>query len=414
MIVKDKKILFIAPSNACTSRSGGGQRTNLIYNILQKFGEVDVILLGGGDINFFTQFFPEVNSLQLVNILNPGEVGFWRLLRPIKPQIIDNLALAIGSRSLIYQPDVNLEPVVKDLLEKNHYDLIVGRYLRNIAKAGVLTQTSVPVILDYDDPDNQTLLARLSQPGLNFLFRRIIISHLKQIEKLLPQLLPSAQHIWVTNQNDQKLVNHPAVSILPNIPYPSLSGQPSEFTPINPDSRIILFVGIYGHRVNKDGVKRFIVNHWSNIRQVVKDAELRIVGTGPWSDLESELGVIPGVKYVGFVENLTQEYSQTRFTIVPLFEGGGTKIKVIESLYYGRTAVVTYHAHHGYENLPDEQALLVANTESEFTDKCIRLLNDSDLCNKLAQEGQQLVADGYSFGRFESIVEETLKSICLD
>jgi len=406
--MKSKKFLLLAPSHSCTSNSGGGQRTNLIYKVLQKLGTVDVVIVGGGDINLFTRFFPGANSLQLVNILNPWEMGLWKLIRKIKPQTIDTLAVALGDRSLIYQPDPYLQAVVKDLLAKNHYDFIVGRYLRTIAKAGVFEQNSVPIILDFDDPDNQTLRARLDQPKANFVSRRIINSHLQQTEKILPKLLQHCQHLWVTNHDDLKLVNHPSISVLPNIPYASMSGKPPEFIHPNPDSRTMLFVGIHGHRVNRDGVKNFIVNQWSNIRQVVPDAKLRIVGSGDWSQLESEIGVIPGVEYVGFVEDLSQEYAQSRFTIVPIFEGGGTKIKVVESLYYGRTIVLTYHAHHGYDNLPHEQTLLVANTETQFTEQCLRLLQDLELCQRLAQAGQQIVLDNYSFDYFESMVRNTV------
>ncbi|TVQ47892.1 MAG: glycosyltransferase [Gloeocapsa sp. DLM2.Bin57] len=410
-----KKFLLLSPSSCTNPRSGGGQRTNLIYNILQKLGEVDVVLVGGGNLQVLSEFFPGVKSIQLVNTLNPGEIGFSKSFRKIQPQVIDNLALVLSDRAqVIYKADPLLQPVVKDLLAKNDYDLIIGRHLRTVAKAGIFNQTNVPIILDYDDPDNETLRTRLNQPGLNFFSRVILASHLKQTEKILPQLLSLPQHIWVTHQNHQNMINHPEVSILPNIPYSTMLSEPPEFIPINPDSQTILFVGIHGYRVNRDGVKNFIVNQWSNIRKVVNSAQLRIVGLGNWSELESQLGVIPGVEYVGFVEDLRKEYNQARFTIVPLFEGGGTKIKVMESLYYGRTAVVTDQVHYGYRNLPNQEALLVANTETEFTDQCIRLLNDSDLCNRLAQQGREMVIDNYSFSRFESIVTETVNSLCPD
>ncbi|WP_013323378.1 glycosyltransferase family 4 protein [Gloeothece verrucosa] len=408
---KSKKFLLIAPSYACLDTTGGGQRTLLIYQSLLVLGKVDVVIVGKGYLPFLKKFFPDANSINLIEHLERGQFGKWRWVRPLSPKLVDQIATVFGERSIEYQADPQVLSLVTDLINKNNYDFIVGRYLRPTARSGVFNQNTIPILLDIDDLDDSVFRSRLNQPNLNPLLRPLITRQLRQIEEIMPPLIEKCKHIWVTNENDARRINHPSVSLLPNIPYQfSISNLvvPS-FKQSN--SPVILFVGTYGHRVNREAMLRFVKHCWPKIHGVVAQAKLRIVGSGGWEKIESVIGQIPGVEVVGFVENLAEEYEQCTFTIVPIFEGGGTKIKVVESLFYGRTAIITSHAHNGYETLQNGEYLLVAENETEFINHCIQLLKEPELCIKMAEKGQAKVVKEYSTNGFQSIIKETLNTV---
>jgi polysaccharide biosynthesis protein PslH len=403
--------LLVTPSFACVPVTGAGQRTALLYRALKTLGVVDVLIVGDGEPQFFKGFFQDANSFHVIKPYERAELGLWRLIRPLNPKLLDLIATTFGSRKSIYQPDQNIYPLLSELQANNNYDFVIGRYLRPTARSGAFHSGKIPVILDVDDRDDMVYKSRLNRSDLNFLHRLIFRWHFQQAQQIMADLLPICKHIWLTSEIDASEVKHPSKSILPNIPYfPEYS---NDFIPSseNYNSKTILFVGSFGHRVNREGVEHFISKCWPIINSTVKEATLRIVGSGGWENLREKYNDIPNVQIIGFTENLEQEYKQAAFTVVPLFEGGGTKIKVLESLFYQRTAVVTTHAQYGYEKLKNRESLLVVSDESELVKGCIELIADFDLRSRLAEKGRTIVINEYSYNHFSSLVRETIENL---
>lgn len=72
--------------------------------------------------------------------------------------------------------------------------------------------------------------------------------------------------------------------------------------------------------------------------------ELEVVGRCPRQPV-----LAADVSYVGEVESVTEHYRRAEVVVVPVFEGSGTRIKVIEAMRYGRPVVSTSL---GVEGLP--------------------------------------------------------------
>ncbi len=408
------KFLLVAPSYACKPITGGGQRTSLIYQALTQLGEVDVLLLGYQDADVFKPYFPGANALYIVK---PDEnIGstFWRLIRPASPRLVDGVASVLGGRKLLYQPDSNIGPFLNNLQDKYSYDFVVGRYLRPSARAGALHTNKVPVVLDIDDRDDVIYKSRINRPGTNPLQRLIFQRYIQQMKVVMADLLPRCQHVWLASDQDLGEVQHPSKSVLPNIPYTSSGGSQtldSSSINANADSKTVLFVGSFGHRVNREGVERFITRCWPAIHSAVDGANLRIVGSGGWESIKDDFSHLPAVNIVGFVDSLEKEYEQAAFAIAPLFEGGGTKIKVLESLFYHRTAVVTSYAQYGYETLKHKKSLWVCMDEAALIQGCTELLNNPNLRSQMAADGHTQVIQRYSFGYFSDLVNKTVSSL---
>ena len=151
---------------------------------------------------------------------------------------------------------------------------------------------------------------------------------------------------------------------------------------------------------------------WPAICAAVPNATLNVVGIGISDELRKAWGSVSGVNVVGFVENLAEWYASSSFSIAPIEQGGGTCIKVVESLGYGRTLVGTRRAMRGYEHcLRHEESLLVAEDWNEMAGLCIRLLGDCSLRDHLARKGQEIVAAEFSGEKFDQIVGDVIKRI---
>jgi glycosyltransferase involved in cell wall biosynthesis len=114
------------------------------------------------------------------------------------------------------------------------------------------------------------------------------------------------------------------------------------------------------------------------------------------------------------VPDLAEEYARAAFTVAPIYEGGGTKIKVLESLNRGRTVAMMRHSLRGYEHaLVHGEDVWVADTDAELAEGCIRLLASPDLRDSLAAHGA-IQAQEFSFSRFSEIVKETIERVTAD
>lgn len=174
----------------------------------------------------------------------------------------------------------------------------------------------------------------------------------------------------------------------------------------------LLMVASWTHRVNREATRRVLEHCWQQVLEAVPSATLRIVGAGMDASAKAELQQYPNVDPVGFVDSLDEEYANCAFTICPIFEGAGTKIKVLESLRYGRTMVTTQHSLRGYEHLLIHRAsILAVDRECELPDACIELLQKPMLRDRLASAGQRIVRAHYSFDAFSGAVAKTLAGL---
>ncbi|HUG23780.1 glycosyltransferase [Piscinibacter sp.] len=404
------KALFIVPLYACARNTGGGQRTFHLYESLSRFCDLDILLVSQPECamlerhypHAFEAAFPNATNIHLLRSRTAGAMP-GPFLKPAM-----RLRLAFESREAFYRPTEHALARLSELMNAYRYDFVVGRYLLPTSRAGALESIGVPVFLDVDDRDDKVIESRIASPTTPALVKRILRRQLEQMKPLVTQLLARFAHVWLASEVDRDEVQHASKSVLPNIPYESEATLAAADT-VGADP-IILFVGTYSHRVNREGVLHFVDACWPQIRRAVPHAQFRIVGSGEWGELRLRLEAQPGVTVVGTVDDLAAEYRGCAFSVVPLLEGSGTKIKVLESLRYFRTVVAHNHAVRGLDKLRHGESLLVAESDQGMASHCVALLNDPDRGQSLARRGRAVVADEYSLQRFASTVQADIDS----
>jgi hypothetical protein len=412
---KDLRILFITGGSPWPTQLGVNQRTNLLLRALRRCGNVETVInsryaeISNQDREYLRDTYGVVARFRQQG---PGDRWPWRVAGHVSQPLADRLGVHIGGMGLWYRPQADVVGWLTNRLQECRYDLIVGRYLRSLASSGALDYR--PVVLDLDDFDCGTQGNRLQQPGLSTLQRYSAWRQARQIEKAVGGLLGKCDHLWVAGREDQELLNSYPTSILPNIPF-ELDGATSVPPCLpRPESRSMLIVGSLLHTVNVRAIDRFLRIAWLRIFKSEPQSEFRIVGYGMTDTQRDRWGAVPGVTPVGCVEDLRTEYDRCAFTVVPVFEGGGTKIKVLESLQYGRTVVAASHSCRGYgDTLRHGEALWEAPDEEAIVEGCIRLLGEPGLREKMADAGCRLVRRHYSYERFQRVVRETVERVAV-
>lgn len=391
--------------------AGGRQRTQLIFRALQKWGQVDLFVIGEvGSLPEehrvgLTRRFNLVGS---ASALKRGEYLPWRLIRRLRPGAVDRIAQIIGSCDISYRPDSGLARQLHKVASAGKYDIVVGRYLLPTIQSGAF-DLGVPVVVDVDDLDTQVCQDRLSSAGGALWERPFLRSRLRELNQLVPTWLSRASHLWLSCPADLPMTEHRSVSVLPNIPFDATTIGSSIDQPRCPVEGTILVVGLLSWPPNSKGVEWFLRNVWPSILASGAHAKLRIVGAGLSPRLASRWRVIRGVTVVGCADDIGSEYRRAAVVIAPIVEGGGTKIKVIEALHNRCALVVTSRAVRGHSHLfRHGDSVLVADSPNLFADHVIRLLGDEELRNRLGLTGARIVLENLSTEILEAVVNRTI------
>jgi glycosyltransferase involved in cell wall biosynthesis len=158
-----------------------------------------------------------------------------------------------------------------------------------------------------------------------------------------------------------------------------------------PREERILFFGQFDYAPNASGIARFLAEGWPHLAAARPAARLVLAGRGMAPGLERAVAAAERVEALGFVDDVERELAASRFTIAPLWEGGGTRLKVLESLAAARTVVGTPLGVEGM-GFEDGRHGAVADTPSALADAAASLLESPELASRLADEGRRLAA----------------------
>jgi glycosyltransferase involved in cell wall biosynthesis len=154
--------------------------------------------------------------------------------------------------------------------------------------------------------------------------------------RYLHHYYPRAQVLQALTEHDAlqlgQALGRPVLVRPPAVPMPEAATEPGLAPPR------ILFFGDYRHHPNPEAAHTLAHRVLPLVREQLPEAELWLAGPNAPTDLE-ELGNLPGVSVLGYVDNLTGLMAQTRLLLAPLYSGAGTRIKVLTALAHGLPVV---------------------------------------------------------------------------
>ncbi|MGP1346960.1 MAG: glycosyltransferase [Phycisphaerales bacterium] len=389
------RILMVTNRPPVPANNGGRQRSALLIDALQRIGPTDLILVANPDRQKEQALQDMRQRCGLKGCIEPAREARrfpWKAIRWIAPTIMDRAALNLGHRRHDYAPDPGVARFIAELHRRERYDLIIGRYAAPASK-GAIHELGVPTLLDIDDLDATVYRSRL-EAGATGLQRWLDRRHLAQVEGIIADVYRRFGHIWVANPGDEARIDHPSVSTLPNVPY--AVPEDAGLAPIT-DPRRAGVVASWSHPANERGLRRFVSRCWGDIVAREPGARLSIYGGGMKPALREWLQRHPGVEPAGFIERITDAYNACAFMIAPVYDGAGTKIKVLESLACRRAILSTAHAYEGFErDLVPGKSIAVGEDDHAMAERCIELMSDPALRDRIAGAGHEIVSARYS------------------
>jgi glycosyltransferase involved in cell wall biosynthesis len=397
-----KSILILAPyDNIYPPMNGGMQRCFHIINQLASHFELTAII--HQDKNCFlkaSSYYPAINTIKIYSTkeekapndifnLLPGNLENSIRYKWIKKQLISP---ANGSFLQYY-------PVLKRVLKMKHFDTIILENLFTINAVKLIRKLTKETTIVYDAHNVDTHLAKGSE-------------HLRGIRKTESELYKTVDAIFSCSEKDKcdflKMnKNRLRVGVIPNgVSVRDMCNQ----SVVSRSPEFILFCGSLWSTPNSEGLLWFYKKVWHRVRGFFPELKLLIVGSGQlpegFEPLMNDLSLV----VTGSVTDVKPFYEKAAVAIVPLLNGSGTRLKILEAMSFGLPVVSTAKGAEGID-YSEGMDILLANDEIEFANKLISLLENREKRVLMSKAGRDLVEKKYDWNLIGKLMCNFINSI---
>lgn len=386
-------ILYLSEPDPRMTHFGGAQRTNYIWRALQEVGDVYTMTF---DQRFETEeVAPRLWYVKKLQRVNPLRDFFYKLqykfLYPL--QVLQCFPLA-----------TKIEKTADEIFPGIKFDVVVCRYLDVLGEMHLWGHPHLIVDID-DDPLQMfdTAKSRSMNPSLRHLGRWILKCQLRFLSRKVTLG-------WLSNASQ---VNACRIRV-PLAALRNISAVPSvDYEPDATRKMQILSVGALDYAPNYLGIEAFLSEIWPTVHKAFPDLNYVIVGKNAPKEYAEKWKSAPNVIQMGFVDNLEQLYAESLCTVVSVGSGGGTCIKTIESLSYGRVCLSTPFGIRGHEEavVSSDIGLYSFNDASHFVELLDRKVMDATERSRHEASARQYAEENFSFKAFADTVKQTVQNV---
>lgn len=265
------------------------------------------------------------------------------------------------------------------------------RYLPAILSSGCR------VVYDAHNCEGR-LSGQLARPGerkVSAWLRHIKSSKIQAIER---RIVRECDQIWTCSEQDANYFRslygkNLDIHVVPN------GIDIGQYTFLPRDRRgtcNILFSGTFSYLPNAVAATRLINEIYPRVRELIPNSRLFLVGCSPNQMMQNAGRVVEGIEVTGRIPDVTPYLSKADIVIVPLSEGGGTRLKILEAFAAGVPVVSTSKGAEGIEGA-DGVHLIIRDDTEELVDSIVKLAEEHNFGDSLRIKARQLVAQKYSW-----------------
>ncbi|MGH9632313.1 MAG: glycosyltransferase family 4 protein [Bryobacteraceae bacterium] len=158
----------------------------------------------------------------------------------------------------------------------------------------------------------------------------------------------------------------------------------------------LVFIGSMDYMPNVDGVLYFVKEILPLVRRSRPDCTFTVVGRKPPREILALAGQNPHIRVTGTVPDVRPFLWGSPVSIVPLRIGGGTRLKIYESMAAGTAVVSTTIGAEGLLIHPPHD-IRIGDTPEAFAAECVRLLENVAERTAVAEAGLHMVTSNFSW-----------------
>ncbi|MEZ5413296.1 MAG: glycosyltransferase family 4 protein [Opitutaceae bacterium] len=308
------------------------------------------------------------------------------------------------------QPDV--QPALNAFAAGQAYDLIhfCDLVLWPYAKA---IPSPAPRVMDRSRVDllfQQEELAHLQLSRRERLLRRENLWKLRRLERAAARDLHATV---VCGPDDETFMRREIdaqarIFVLANGVDPAVFDR-AAYPPMPDPEPTVLFCGAMDYTPNIDGLNWYFEQADDALRKAMPSRRVLIVGKNPVPAVQA-YARRPGVTVTGEVPDVRPYYQRAWVQMVPLRIGGGTRLKIVESLSIGCPVVSTTIGAQGLD-LQDGRHIRLADTPADFGGALADVLRDDGLRGRLAEDGRSQTLARYTWSSLGALLSDYYQSL---
>jgi glycosyltransferase involved in cell wall biosynthesis len=176
-----------------------------------------------------------------------------------------------------------------------------------------------------------------------------------------------------------------------------------------PTPNSLIYAGALSYGPNFDAVGYLLREIMPLVQAEIPQAQLSITGSTKGVPLE-RLPASPGLNFTGYLPDVRPSVARSWLSVVPLRQGGGTRLKILESLALGTPVIATSKGAEGLD-LRHGHEIIIADKPEEFAAAVLGLLHDPQRRAELSRAGRQAVAARYDWPIINQNLETFIGSI---
>ena len=306
-----------------------------------------------------------------------------------------------------YRSTAALEQV-KKLMAVNRYDVIVADFL--------LSAPNVPSIEDavlFQHNVETLIMTRLAEQAPFGPARAYMKYMAGKLDRYEGSVCRRARHVITVSQADSKYIEShhrvPKTSALStgvNVEHLRRPEHPPQQTPYD-----LVFVGSLDYLPNLGGVRWFAEQVLPLILRDRPETTVALVGKNPDDSVRKLEENNRRIHVTGTVPDVRPYLWNSKVSIVPLFAGSGTRLKIYEAMAAGVPVVSTSIGAEGltYEN---GRTIVIADEAQAFAAECLALLADDGRRNSISVAACRQVTDHFDWSNvaleFEGILQRVV------
>lgn len=294
----------------------------------------------------------------------------------------------------------------QELVASHTFDLVhcewtpYARYLRDFQ--------SCPVLIATHNVESQIWIRRALQ-SRSALERQFFGLQATRMERFERQALRRAQAVTAVTQQDRHQMQSWGIQN-PRLVENGVDLDYYSFSATGDDSQI-LFLASLDWYPNRDALDYFLEEIMPLVRSARPEVKFVIVGRRPPDNLVKRVAELPCTELAADVPDVRPYLRQATVVVVPLRIGGGSRLKILESLAAGKAVVSSSIGAEGLQ-VQHNLHLRLADEPREFASSVLELLGSAAERTRLGSNGRQLVTSHYSWDKMADALESAWFAAC--
>ena len=328
-----------------------------------------------------------------------------------------------GNISLGALTDFNIAFIRKfvNILKSNKIDIIQVSSPFGILSSKILikvvSQKYIYIIYDAHNVESDIVDCYLKDSKYQLFKKLFILIYIPLIERIA---VKCADHIISASQEDKMRfiekygINETKVKVISSgVSMIDLTALKDKYETrnklgISKNRLVIVFHGLYSHPPNREAIcliKNYIA---PEVMKVDNNALFVIAGSGvPVFEKDN-------LKSIGFAEDIYSLLHAADLAIVPVLNGSGTRLKILDYMGTGLPIVSTKKGIEGITAKNGEEAIIVDNVNEGFINAIKHLINNEEERRKIGANARKLAEEEYDWDKIGEKLDKLYRKILED